>query len=563
MSHGNDFDMNRLLNSLLQEPTETEWLEFKEAKTGLDSREMGKYFSALSNEARLVGRSCGWLVLGVSDKHEIVGTGFRNDPAKLESLKQEISRELTGGITFQAIHELNLSAGRVLIFQIPAAPSGIPIAFQGHWYGRNGESLVALSIEKVERIRALGRAVDWTGEIVEGIGVGALDARALAEARDAFRHKHQNRGFSEKMDHWDDRTFCDRAKLTRGGKVTRAALLLLGKPESAHHLGVSLPQITWKLEGAQKAYEHFGPPFFLTVNDLYSRIRNLKQKIMPVNRLIPFEVDAYEKWVVLEGLHNCLAHQDYARVARVIVTERPDRLVFENSGEFFEGNVEDYTSGSRTPSRYRNPCLAEAMMNLNMIDTMGYGIHRMFTEQRKRHFPMPDYDLSEAGKVKLTIYGRMIDENYTKLLMEATDLPLSTVILLDRVQKKMEIPRVAATALRKDGLVEGRWPNLFVTAHVAESTGKKAEYLRHRAFDDGYYKKLIMDYLEKFKTADRADIDRLLDGKYSDVLDDKQRENKTRNILQALRREGRIVNEGSRIKPKWIPIAKNSGASSK
>ena len=255
---------------------------------------------------------------------------------------------------------------------------------------------------------------------------------------------------------------------------------------------------------------------------------------------------------LLEALHNCLAHQDYARGHRIIVIERPDRLVFQNAGSFFDGSVEDYTTGARTPSRYRNPFLAQGMVNLNMIDTMGYGIHRMFMEQRRRSFPLPDYDLSDPAKVCLTIHGRLIDENYTRLLMEAKDLPLATVILLDRVQKGHEISRQDTNRLRKQGLIEGRFPKLFVSVRIAEATEDKATYIHHRAFDDAYYKQLIVEYLSQYRQASRADIDRLLKEKLSDVLEEKQKGHKIRNLLQALRKEGKIQNVGSRKKPKWV-----------
>ena len=543
----------RLLDELRALPAETECLEFKEAKHSFDSRKLGKYVSALANEACLSGRPCGWLVFGVLNaNHAVVGTGYRNNPVKLQSLKHELAQHLTGGFTVQDIYEVNHPKGRVLLFRIPPAPAGIPVAHMGHYYGRDGESLVALNIEEIERIRSMDQAKDWTSGIIEGVGLETLDPDALREARVSFVAKYRGKSFARDCDQWNEATFCDKAKLTRDGHITRAALLLVGRPESAHHLEPALPQITWKLEGEQRAYEHFGPPYLMTVNDLYSRIRNLKQRIIPANRLIPVEVDAYDKWVVLEALHNCVAHQDYTRGHRIIVTERPDRLVFENAGSFFEGSVEDYTTGERTPGRYRNPFLAQAMVNLNMIDTMGYGIHRMFLEQRRRSFPLPDYDLSDLAKVHLTIYGRLIDENYTGLLMEARDLPLATVILLDRVQKGQQIAREDASRLRKQSLIEGRFPKLFVSARIAAATEDKAVYIRHRAFDDAHYKQMILDFLKKFGQASREDIDRLLEGKLSDALDEKQKYHKTRNLLQAVRREGHIRNEGSRGKPKWV-----------
>src|SRR5690606_34006542 len=109
------------------------------------------------------------------------------------------------------------------------------------------------------------------------------------------------------------------------------------------------------LEGQERAYEHFKPPFLLSTTQLYQRIRNIQLRILPQDELIPIEVSKYNQKIVLEALHNCIAHQDYARNGRVIVTEQPDRLIFENEGGFFEGQPDEYILGDKTPRRYRNP----------------------------------------------------------------------------------------------------------------------------------------------------------------------------------------------------------------
>ena len=66
------------LQSLIDE-WESEIVEFKEAKSGYDLDKLGKYFSALSNEANLRNRQNGWLVFGVSeqDHKHIVGTNYK------------------------------------------------------------------------------------------------------------------------------------------------------------------------------------------------------------------------------------------------------------------------------------------------------------------------------------------------------------------------------------------------------------------------------------------------------------------------------------------------------
>ena len=496
---------------------------------------------------------CGWLVFGVVNKdRSLCGSQYRENPAELDSLKHELAKQTTGGITFLDIHVVQHPAGRVVMFQIPPASPGVPVAFQGHWYGRDGESLVALGLHELETIRSQTQVEDWSAEVCPDARLDDLDPKAVTAARANFRAKNQDKDFARDIDSWSNASFLDRAKLTASGRVTRTALLLLGRAEAAHHLQPAIAQITWRLEGSERGYEHFGPPFLLTVNDLYSRIRNINQKIDVPNRLIPLEVPKYEKWVVLEALHNAIAHQDYARQSRIIVTETLDCLTFESAGRFFEGQVSDYTLGNRTPQRYRNPFLAHAMVNVNMIDTMGYGILRMFLEQRRRFYPLPDFDLSHPDKVVVTVHGKVIDPNYTALLMDHQDLSLETVILLDRVQKRQTIDKAEASFLRKRKLAEGRFPKLFVAANIASATGDKAQYIKNRAFDDDHYKKMVVKFLQQYGHATRQDLDSLLLDKVSDVLNEEQKRNKVKNLLGAMSREGVIRNDGVRGKPKWV-----------
>ena len=149
----NEFELRQELDRLCELPHETEWLEFKEAKNQYDFNKLGKYFSALSNEANLKKQACGWLIFGVKDDRSVCGSQFRENPAHLDSLKQEIANHTTGNLTFDEIHVLEHPSGRVVMFKIPPAMQGIPTAWKGHWYGRNGESLGALSLREIETIR--------------------------------------------------------------------------------------------------------------------------------------------------------------------------------------------------------------------------------------------------------------------------------------------------------------------------------------------------------------------------------------------------------------------------
>lgn len=439
----------------------------------------------------------------------------------------------------------------MLLLQIPRAPAGIPTSWKGHYYGRDGESLGPLSIQELELIRGQVADADWSAEVCPGASVNDLDKTAVELARQRFAGKHANLG--EEVARWSPAQFLDKARLTRSGKLTRSAILLLGKPESAHHVSPHPAQITWKLVADENAYEHFGPPFLTTIETIFQRIRNTRFRLQPFNRLVPIELTKYDSRTVLEAINNCIAHQDYTQNARIILTEKADKIVLQNIGAFYDGSVEDYVLHERTPERYRNPFLAQAMVNLNMIDTMGMGIRRMFMEQRKRFFPLPEYAFPDANHVVMTIFGKLIDENYSRVLIEKQDLELTEVITLDQIQKRHPTDRQQVASLRKKGLVEGRYPNVYVAAQIAKATEQEADYTKHRAFDKQYYKDLVLAFLDQHGEAAPNDIQRLLADKLSDILSDQQKRIKIRNLLQEMsHKDGTIANRGGRgNQAKW------------
>lgn len=530
---------------------ENEVVEFKAGGEGYSTSDIGKYFSALSNEANLRGVDRSWLIFGIDNKsRRVIGTDYRRDLERLQGLKNDIANSTEPRASFHEIHELEGPDGRVLFFEVPPAPRGIPISWNGHYYARNGESLGPLDLNKLDEIRQQDSGTDWSAVVLSKATIDHLDGEALAAARQAFAARHPNLAVEDVIA-WSTETFLERAKLTIDGGITRAALLLLGRDDAAHLLSPLLAEITWKLTGTEHAYEHFGLPFLRNTSKVYERIRNVQVRLLPPGTLIQTEIQKYDRQSVLEGIHNCLAHADYRTGSRIIVTEHPDRLVLENAGSFYDGKPEEYVTETRMPKRYRNPFLVHAMTELNMIDRMGFGIQRINLSQVRRFLPLPDYDLTDASAVKLTIYGAVIDANYSEQLMERSDLSLEDVLALDRVQKSLPISTEAAARLKRAHLVEGRRPRLHVSSVVAAAADTKAHYIRTRAQDDAHYAKLVTDYLTKFGEASRQDITNLLWDKLSDALDESQKRNKVMNLLTKMRMSGQIHNAGTRTKPRW------------
>lgn len=549
-------EMTALLDRLIAN-WEDEVVEFKIGNKNSSADEIGRYFSALSNEANLRGADCAWLVFGVDNKtHAVPGSEYPCDVNSLNKsggLKAQIV-EGTGGLSFAGVHVLSRGTNsNVIFFQIPAAPQGMPVPWKRHYFARAGENLVALGLEKLDAIRGQGLTLDWTAQTVDGVTVDCLDSDALTLARSKFADKHSRTVSPEDVTGWTTEAFLDKLHLLRNGKLTRAAILLLGKSSTAADvLSPYSPQLVWKLVGEECANDIFYPPFILATTELYSRIRNVQVRVLPEDQMLTTEVPKYNQKSVLEALNNCIAHQDYSRGERVIVTEYVDRLTFWNGGSFFEGEPTDYIAGDHTPHRYRNPLLASAMRELNMIDTLGYGIHSIYIGQAKRYFPLPDYKTTDKS-VEMTMYGHVVDIAYSTLLIRrGGEMRLDDILLLDRVQKGLRIGADAVRHLRSEGLIEGRVPHLHVSAKIAALTGREAEYIRNRTKPGKHYHALIIDYLEKFKKATRSKIDELLLDEIRGNLSKEEKLSKISNILSYLRINNKIRNVGTKHDPIWV-----------
>ena len=518
---------------------ENEVVEFKKAENNFDFDDLGKYFSALSNEANLRDKDFAWLVFGVHDKtREILGTSYKNGMKSLQKLKYDLSQHTTDRNTFRDIYELEVEGKRVLMFQIPAAPRGIPMAWQGHFYARRGESLVALDMSKYEEIRRQTVNEDWTAEVVPDATIDDLDQEAIAKAREGYKQRYPR--LAKECDGWDDKVFLDKAGLTIDGKVTRTTLLLVGKETSAHKLN-HIAQIVWKcFQDGQVFGDIYTIPFVLTTTELLGRIRNYRFKIYPKDSLIPAEVWKYDTESVLEGMHNSIAHQQYEKNARIIVTENMDSLKFQNDGNFYEGDYKEYITGEKTPKSYRNPALVKAMVNIRMIDTQGYGIHKMYQSQKDRYLPMPDYDLSTADEVVLNLPGTIIDENYSLMLLANQDMSLMDAVLLDQVQKGKPINDSAIKKLRKEGLIEGRKPHLYVSKQIAKATNTQVEYTLKKGFNDAECQEWILKALKDHKVLSRKQINELLWNKLPMDFTEEQKMSKIKNLLYKMHKNDEI-----------------------
>ena len=191
------------------------------------------------------------------------------------------------------------------------------------------------------------------------------------------------------------------------------------------------------------------------------------------------------------------------------------------------------------------------MVDFNMIDTVSRGIKKMFNEQWRRHFPMPDYEIDQVEKkVVVRIYGNEINKRYTDLLKTNDTLSLWDCISLDAVQKGRTIHEDVAQDLLKRGLIEGEAPHYSISLSVAKDTHQLPSYTKTKDLDKEKLRQMVLQYLSNAgeEGAKRDSIYEYL----KDVLP----QNKTEE--QKLRYVGRLLvemndeNSIDRIGLRWI-----------
>ena len=530
-----------------EENESCEWKEYKNLQNSLcghEADDVVSYVSAISN------MNGGSLIIGVEDgTFQVIGIqnlGSYN----VESAKARIA-EKCRNLPLEDFDIMELKADDtakiVWVLTIPKHHAKLPVYAHNKAWQRTGDSLVEMRSDRLLAILSeIEVTDDWSAVIVEDATIDDLDAEAIEKARKEFVKRNPLK--KEEVQTWDDAKFLDKAKLTIRGKITRATLVLLGKEDSEHLLSPYVAKIRWSLravgEPLNKDYDVFSIPLLLSVDRLYNKVRNVKYRLVRPNTLFPDEMLRYDMFNIREPLNNAIAHQDYTKCARIDVVEyEDDHLIFQNHGHFLPKSIEEVVENDCPESIYRNRFLVEAMRNLNMIETEGGGIRKMFLKQSVRFFPLPEYDLSD-GKVKLTIEGKVKDENFAKILSANPDLSLNDIMLLDKVQKGMSIGDIQAKYLRKCKFIEGRKPKYYLSYEVvaaSKNSDLKSQYVKNKSFDDDYFRKLILNYLERFGTASRKDIDILLKDKLSTVLSDEQKKNKIDNLMRQLRTSGKII----------------------
>ena len=539
-----------LLREYPRENARCEWKEFKNMKNSFCGDERNDVISYVSAIANMEG---GCLVIGVHDKTlEIVGTDTYNYD------RQKAILRLTERCTNLSSEGLDIeefvtddTKKVVWIIHIPKHKPKLPVYAHRKAWQRIEDSLVELTPERLNVIldEPLIIDTDWSAVIVPNATIDDLDEVAIAKAKVMFKKVHSRIPAAE-VNAWSTEEFLSNAGVMIDGGITRAAIILLGKPVSVFKLRPAVVRVTWSLRDENEDvvdYEHFTVPFILTVDQILAKVHNLTMREMPGGTMFPDVMQQYDDYSMREVLHNCIAHQDYTLQERINLVENPGFLYYANGGSFIPGSLQKALTTHGPQRHYRNECLCNAMVNFNMIDIVGRGIRKIFNEQWKRRFPMPDYEIdAEKKEVAVRLYGNAINEKYTKLLKENKDLSFEDCLLLDAVQKGHQLNEIDAQNLLSRGLIEVQDNHYYISLDVARKTNQVSEYTKSKGLEK---QKLIQMILQYLKNAGEEGSKR--DGIYEylkDVLpSNKTEEQKLRtlgDLLKAMKVDELIKTDG-------------------
>ena len=449
-------ELQQYLKALYPKENEgCEWKEFKNLKNDFNGKEKGDVISYVSALANMEG---GHLVIGVVDKTlEIVGTDTYNydlEKARLRLTSQCVNLPSEGLMVEEFITDDTQKT--VWVIHVPRHMMRRPVYAHNKAWQRLDDSLVEMDDSRLDAIlNERQTAYDWSAEVVEGATIEDLDPRAIRLARTKFVELYPHREDECRM--WDNETFLNKAKITIGGKITRAAIILLGRDESEHFLSPAVCKIRWQLRergrDGNKDFRILSIPMILAIEELTSLVRNTTYTYTIEGNPFPMPLPRYDIFTIREPVCNMIAHQSYESRARMEVVEWEDeKLMFRNYGTFIPVSIEQVIRNNYPESNYRYPFLVEAMRNVKMVETEGGGILKLFNEQRKRLFPMPTYDMSN-GMVAVELDGRMLNTTYAQILLKHPELDASQIYMLDRVAKGLPLSEKQTSELLAMGLV--------------------------------------------------------------------------------------------------------------
>lgn len=527
-------------------------VEFKKAENNFSYNGEGKtqpkerrkcilgYVVALCNE------NGGRLVFGMHDAypHEVVGTNYSTNA--IGQLESRIYNDI--GIR-PYIYELYDNDGkRVLVIEVPSRPIGKMFKFEDVALMRVGEELRPMD-DKTYISIIQEQEPDFSEQICQTVSFEDLDPVAIATLKEKYAIKQHNPSFTSLK---DEQALSD-LKLINNGKVTNAAVLLVGKEEVINRV---FPQAKVMLEYRTKesqiefnSRKTFGQPFFILIDLLWNAINDKNGTFPAREGAYIFDIPYFNEDVIREIVNNAFAHRDYRRNSEIVIKLYPTKLVITNAGGFPKGvSLENLLTVPSTP---RNRLLADVLSKTGIVERSGQGMDKIFLYTLAEGKPTPDYTKTDDFDVTAIISALVKDTGFALFiksiqqdLSDNEKLTVFDVIELCKIRdgKHKGLDKELAKRLEEKNCIEkhGKTNAQYYTLSrlYYELAGKTADYSMLVDWDANQVLAVLAPYLKKYEKAKKSEILKIV----GDHISEKQ----LRTFLTQLKDCGMIKTEGTK-----------------
>ncbi|MEN6385613.1 MAG: RNA-binding domain-containing protein [Phycisphaerales bacterium] len=527
---------------------EDEHLEFKEAKENFDFDDLVKYCVAMANEQG------GKIILGVTDKkpRKIVGSNAFIDLGKI---KADLMTRLSIRIDAE---EIICDNCRIVVFDIPSRPIGMPIQYKGAYWMRRNDALVPMTPDMLKRIFDES-GVDFSAEICPNATMTDLSPDAVEE----FRTRWQRRSNNETLSDLTHEQILNDAELLVNNGITYAALILMGSQQAlGKHLAQSEIVFEYRssnITGPANQREEFREGFLLCYNKLWELINLRNDTQHYQNGLFMLNIPTFSEGSVREAILNAVSHRDYRNAGSIFIRQFPRNIEIVSPGGFPAGITAENILNRQFP---RNRRIAETLAKCGFIERSGQGANRMFEESIKQSKPLPDFSDTDEYQVSLVLNGEIQDVNFLKFLEKVNkeksiSFGTNELLTLNNIHNGKKIPSNMLPTLHslvEHGIVEfvgkGRGTKYLLSRRFYTFIGKEGTYTRKRGLDRNENKELLVKHI-KSKGTDGCKLREL-----QDVLPSCSKR-KIQQMLQELKADRRVYSEGITNSAKWYFDPKN------
>lgn len=519
---------------------EGEHFQFKEAKTSFHFDEAVKICCALSN--------CGGgkLVFGITDKRprSVVGSKAFDQP---ERTREGLINKLHIRIDFQ-LHEYEQK--RILVFDVPSRPIGLPVQTDGIAWWYQGDSLIPMPQDILRDIYA-ETGHDFSGDICFGATLRDLDDKAI----EAFRKNWLEKSGNNRIKHLSVEQLLRDCEAINDDGITYAALVLFGTRTA---LGKYLPQSEIVFEyrssdasGPAQQREEFRMGFFACYDRLWELINLRNDKQHYQEGLFVFDIFTFNERVVREALLNAVSHRNYQLSGSAFVRQYRDRLIVESPGGFPTGVTLDNILDRQSP---RNRRIAEILSLCGLVERSGQGMNLIYEISIKEAKALPDFYGTDANNVRITLNGIVIDKRMLSLINRIGNDRLESLstddfLVVNNLFHGKSLSKNMQSRLKRlvdMGIIEHTGRSKYVLARgLYEAVGKSGLHTRLIGLDRETNKELLLKHIKR-SGSKGAPLKEL-----QQVLREHSR-GQLQTLLRELRDEGKIKVVGNTNAARWF-----------